>query len=76
MEMGTVKVILDLAVTWGVLAKHGDIPNTYVKANKEEHLDIFLSVPVGMEISGENVRSLRVQSPKISFFGCKKPCMV
>lgn len=64
MEISTVKVILALAITWGVPAKHGDIPNAYVKANKEEHLDIFLSVPVGMEISEETLRSFRVQSPK------------
>jgi hypothetical protein len=64
MEISTVKVILALAITWGVPAKHGDIPNAYVKANKEEHLDIFLSVPVGMDISEETLRSFRVQSPK------------
>ena len=64
MEMGTVKVILALAVTWGVPAKHGNIPNDYVKAKMEEHLDIFLGVPIGMEIGEENLRSFRVQSPK------------
>ena len=49
MEMSTVKVVLALVVTWGVPAKHDDTLNAYVKANKEAHLDIFLSVPVGME---------------------------
>uniref|UniRef100_A0AAV1UXY6 Reverse transcriptase Ty1/copia-type domain-containing protein n=1 Tax=Peronospora matthiolae TaxID=2874970 RepID=A0AAV1UXY6_9STRA len=43
MELSTVKVILVLALRWGVPARHGDIPNAYVKANKEEHLEIFLA---------------------------------
>lgn len=55
MEKGTVKVILALVVTWGVPAKDGDIPNAYMKANKEDHLDIFLSVPFGMEIGEEKL---------------------
>uniref|UniRef100_M4BHQ0 RxLR effector candidate protein n=1 Tax=Hyaloperonospora arabidopsidis (strain Emoy2) TaxID=559515 RepID=M4BHQ0_HYAAE len=68
MEMVTMKVILALAVTWGVPAKHGDTPNAYVKANKEENLDIFPSVPVGWRLVKKScVRSV------ISFFGCKNP---
>ena len=39
-ETGTVKMILGLACKWGTSAKHGDIPNAYVKALEEEH-DIF-----------------------------------
>ena len=41
MELSTMKMILVFAMRLGVPARHGDIPNTYVKANKEEHLDIF-----------------------------------
>uniref|UniRef100_A0AAV1U887 Integrase catalytic domain-containing protein n=1 Tax=Peronospora matthiolae TaxID=2874970 RepID=A0AAV1U887_9STRA len=40
MDLSTVKVILALAATWGVPAKHGDIPNAYVEADKEPHLRI------------------------------------
>ena len=40
MAISTVKVVLALAATWGVTAKHGDIPNAYAKADKETHLDI------------------------------------
>ena len=54
------KVILGLAATWGVPAKHGDIPNAYVKANKEEHLEILLHVPRGMKIKDENLKELGV----------------
>ena len=41
MELSTVKVILLLSMRLGVPAKHGDIPKAYVKAEKEEHLEIF-----------------------------------
>lgn len=48
MEMTTVKVVLALARVWGVPARHGDVPNAYVKADKEEDLEIALHVPQGM----------------------------
>uniref|UniRef100_A0AAV1T1T5 Reverse transcriptase Ty1/copia-type domain-containing protein n=1 Tax=Peronospora matthiolae TaxID=2874970 RepID=A0AAV1T1T5_9STRA len=44
MKIEHVKVILVLALRWGVPARHGDIPNAYVKADKEEHLDIYLAI--------------------------------
>ena len=49
MDMSTVKVILALAATWGVPAKHGDIPNAYVKAEQEAHLEILLACSPGYE---------------------------
>uniref|UniRef100_A0AAV1TE28 Reverse transcriptase Ty1/copia-type domain-containing protein n=1 Tax=Peronospora matthiolae TaxID=2874970 RepID=A0AAV1TE28_9STRA len=48
MDMSTVKVLLALAATWGVPAKHGDIPNAYVKADKEPNLEVLLQVPQAM----------------------------
>lgn len=50
MDMSSVKLILALARKWGVPAKHGDIPNAYVKAEKEPDLRIFLRTPQGMDI--------------------------
>ena len=38
MEFSTAKYILVLMMRWGVPAKHGDIPNAYVKADKDHHL--------------------------------------
>lgn len=38
-------------------AKHGDIPNAYVKAAKEAHLRIFLQLPRGMQVSEETLRA-------------------
>ena len=43
MQMSTVTVILDLAVTYSIPAKHGDIPNAYLKAYKQDHLNIFVN---------------------------------
>lgn len=57
MDLSTVKVILALAATWGVPAKHGDIPNAYVKAEKEANLRIFLQMPRGMQVSEETLRA-------------------
>ena len=45
-------------------AKHGDIPNTYVKADKEEHLQIYRHVPQGMTISAKIMREQDAESEK------------
>lgn len=44
MELSTVKVILVHALRCGVASRHGDIPNAYLKADKEKHLEIFLAI--------------------------------
>uniref|UniRef100_A0AAV1TEW2 Integrase catalytic domain-containing protein n=1 Tax=Peronospora matthiolae TaxID=2874970 RepID=A0AAV1TEW2_9STRA len=62
MDMSTVKIILALAVTWGVVAKHGDIPNAYVKADKEADLEILLQVRRGMDVSSNTIKSLGASS--------------
>ena len=48
MYLGAVKLILVLSRRWNVPARHGDVPNAYVKAEKEEHLDMYTKVPKGM----------------------------
>lgn len=58
------KVILGLAATWGVPAKHGDILNANVKANKEEHLKIFLHIPRCMKIKDEKINDVVVSSAR------------
>lgn len=58
MDMLTVNVIMALAATWGVRAKHGDIPNAYVKADKVASLAILLKVPKGMVVSSDTVNKL------------------
>ncbi|KAG3089487.1 hypothetical protein PI124_g126 [Phytophthora idaei] len=62
MELSTVKVILVFAHRWGVPARHGDIPNAYVKAGKEQHLEIYLEIPQGMAIGEDVLRKLGVDS--------------
>ena len=34
MDLGTVKLILVLSRRWNVPARHGDVPNAYVKAER------------------------------------------
>ncbi|CAI5720399.1 unnamed protein product [Peronospora effusa] len=68
MEISTMKVILGLAATWGVIAKHVDISNAYVKADKEEHQDILLRAPSGKQIKEERLKAHKriVQATSLS----------
>uniref|UniRef100_A0AAV1UA53 Reverse transcriptase Ty1/copia-type domain-containing protein n=1 Tax=Peronospora matthiolae TaxID=2874970 RepID=A0AAV1UA53_9STRA len=50
MDLGTVMLILVLLRRWKVPARHGDVPNAYVKGEKEEHLDIYMKVSKGMTV--------------------------
>ncbi|CAH0473990.1 unnamed protein product [Peronospora belbahrii] len=45
-----------------VPAKHGDIPNAYVKADKESHLEIFSQIPQSMDIDEATMKDLGVSS--------------
>ncbi|POM64836.1 Integrase catalytic core protein [Phytophthora palmivora] len=60
-DMTSVKVIFVLARKWRVSAKHGDVLNAYVKADKEEDLRIYIKVPQGMKISEEILKKLGVE---------------
>ena len=51
MDLSNVKFIVSLAVVWGVPAKNGDIPDAYVKVDKEAHLEVYLLLPSGMSKS-------------------------
>ena len=62
-DISTAKVVLALVATWGVPAKHGDIPNAYVRAEKEAHLDIYLQVPSGMTVSESTLRKIGATHP-------------
>lgn len=42
----------------GVPAKYGDIPNAYVRAEKEAHLGILLQAPRGMTVSNSTLREV------------------
>ncbi|KAG3105800.1 hypothetical protein PI125_g13360 [Phytophthora idaei] len=56
------KVILVVSRIWKVSARHGDVPNAYVKAKKEAELIIILLIPQGMEFTEEQLRALGVTS--------------
>ena len=79
MDLGTVKLILVLSRRWNVPARHGDVPNGYVKAKKEEHLDIYMKVPKGMVLSDQELKSYVVRTSgdlalllKNSLYGLKQ----
>ena len=58
MDMSTVKVILALAMTSKVTAKHGFNLNANIKADKNLHLDIYLQVPKSMDVEYKTLKSL------------------
>ncbi|GMF58755.1 unnamed protein product [Phytophthora fragariaefolia] len=61
-DMTSSKLILALARKWRVPAKHGDVLNAYVKADKEEDLRIYVRVPQGMKIPEEILKELGVDT--------------
>uniref|UniRef100_A0AAV1U8H0 Reverse transcriptase Ty1/copia-type domain-containing protein n=1 Tax=Peronospora matthiolae TaxID=2874970 RepID=A0AAV1U8H0_9STRA len=76
MDLGTVKLILVLSRRWNVPARHGDVPNAYVKAEKEEHLDIYMKVPKGMSLGKKKeLISLGVKPSSDLELLLKSPCM-
>uniref|UniRef100_A0AAV1TEM5 Reverse transcriptase Ty1/copia-type domain-containing protein n=1 Tax=Peronospora matthiolae TaxID=2874970 RepID=A0AAV1TEM5_9STRA len=62
MDLSTVKIILMLSRRWKVPARHIDVPNACVKAEKEEHLDIYISMPKRMIMDEEELKSLGTKS--------------
>lgn len=70
--MSSVKIILVLARKWGVTAKHGDVPNAYVKADQEADLDNFMHVPSDMTISEEIRKGLGVGPGDVIVLELKK----
>lgn len=65
MELSTVKLVLVFVREWCVPARHGDISNAYVKANKGVHSEIYLRVTQDIEsaqkICGSRVRRSRAK---------------
>ena len=59
-DMSRVKLIFALARKWKVPAKQGDVPNSYVKANKEANLYIYIRILQGMIVSEEVKNKLGV----------------
>ena len=64
---------------WNVPARYDDVPNVYVKAELEEHLDIYMKVPKGMTLSEKEIGGLGVKSStdlalllKKSLYGLKQ----
>lgn len=60
--MTGVKFIFVIAFIWNVPARHGDVPNAYVKATTEEGIDILLFVPDGLVITKEELKTIGAES--------------
>lgn len=54
------KIVLARSRKFGVPARHGDVPNAYVRAEEEAELEILLNVPQGMNVDTETLASLGV----------------
>lgn len=72
MEMTTAKVGLELARVWGVSARHGDVPNAYVKADKEEGIEIALHVTHIMELSEDELKTLGTSDKSMAALNLRK----
>ena len=48
----------------GCPSKHGNIPNAYVKAGKEAHLEILLQVPQAMTIDQDAIKMVGAATKK------------
>ena len=62
MDLGTVKLILVLSRRWNVPPRHSNVPNAYVKAEKEDYLDIYMRVPKGSPLKKRKLESLGAKS--------------
>lgn len=72
MALSNGKVTLVFVRRWGVPARYGDIPNAYVKADKEQYLEIYLAIPQGMEINESVLRKLGASKKNILALSLKK----
>uniref|UniRef100_A0AAV1VPD8 Reverse transcriptase Ty1/copia-type domain-containing protein n=1 Tax=Peronospora matthiolae TaxID=2874970 RepID=A0AAV1VPD8_9STRA len=78
-DLGRVRLILVPLRRWKVPARHDDVPNAYVNAEKEEHLDIYMKVPKGMTVKEKEIKDLNAKTPndlalllKKSLYGLKQ----
>ena len=71
-ELGTVNIILVLSRRWKVLARHGDDPKAYVKAEKEKELAIYMRVPSGMKIQDDTLEQHGVKDTKYLYLLLRK----
>ena len=56
LDMTSGKVILAVARSRGIRARHYDVPSAYLKAYNKEDIDIYQRVPEGMSIPDEELR--------------------
>lgn len=64
MDMTTGKAIIAQYEIWGETARHGDVPNAYVKVSTEPALEIYLYVPQGIKGSEMELQRCGAQHTK------------
>ena len=60
LDMTSGKIIVAVDRLWDVRASHFDVPSAYLKAYKEEEIEIYMRVLEGMTISVDQLRRLNV----------------
>lgn len=53
-----------ICASLGVSAKHGKIPNAYVKVEKDKEMEVYLRIPQGMDLPEGATRNFGVESEK------------
>nr|CCA19525.1 GK15001 putative [Albugo laibachii Nc14] len=64
LDMTSAKAIFSIAWIWRVPARHFDVPSAYVRAAKEEGVDIHLYIPDGMNFTSEELSKHGVSTTK------------
>uniref|UniRef100_A0AAV1U804 Reverse transcriptase Ty1/copia-type domain-containing protein n=1 Tax=Peronospora matthiolae TaxID=2874970 RepID=A0AAV1U804_9STRA len=75
LEIVSGKLILAVSRIWGVPAQHGDVPSAYVKAEKDEGLEILLHILKGTDIEAKLLDKFGVQDKGNLALTLKRVCM-
>lgn len=68
MIVNTVEMILVLSRRWKVPARDGDVPNAYVRSEKEKDVEIYMSVPSRMQVGQDILKQSGVAHTKELIF--------
>lgn len=64
LNMTSAKAIIAITWIWRVPARHFDVPSAYVRAAKEDGVDIHLFIPDGMDFTPEGMSEYGVRISK------------
>ena len=61
LDITSAKAIFAIAWIWRVPSRHSDVPSAYVRAAKEDGVDIHLFIPDGMDFTPEGMSEYGVR---------------